>query len=113
MSYKVDRARGYQPWAITNPWVFADYGQPQRLRGQVSPLVYKTHGAYLLSNLGQVPTTDPATESLARSRRMEIIAVAGLGVSVTSLLLFSHMMRKNGRRRKVKRNARRRARRTR
>jgi hypothetical protein len=32
-----------QPWVVYNPWVFANYGQPQRQRGYVSPVAFKTH----------------------------------------------------------------------
>lgn len=31
-----------QPWVVYNPWVFADYGQPQRQRGYVSPVAFTT-----------------------------------------------------------------------
>lgn len=27
---------------VYNPWVFANYGQPQRQRGYISPLVYQS-----------------------------------------------------------------------
>lgn len=49
MSYKVNRALGYQKWGVTNPWVFANYGQPQRKRGYVSPMVFQTAGPFLKS----------------------------------------------------------------
>lgn len=43
MTYAPNRlAIGYERAKVLNPWVFADYGQPQRQRGQVSPLVYQT-----------------------------------------------------------------------
>lgn len=42
MSYRVNRALGYQKWGVTNPWVFANFGQPQRGRGYVSPAVFQT-----------------------------------------------------------------------
>ena len=83
MSYKVNRDVGYQPWGVTNPWVFADLSQPQRQRGQVSPLVYTTQPPYLRSahlspprpylpssHLGQ------ASEADARGARMERYALA-------------------------------------
>lgn len=103
MSYKVDRNRGYQPWAVVNPWVFADYGQPQRLRGQVSPLVYKTQGPYLLSeHLGQAPD---AAE--ARAKRMEIIAFASFGASLVSLYMFwRHVVKPKVQKNKRRRRAR-------
>jgi len=98
MSYRVNRAIGFQPWGVTNPWVFANYGQPQRRRGYVSPLVYTTQPPYLRSEhlaprwpyfpssqLGQVELVTPAE---ARARRMEILSMVGLGLSATSLFLF-------------------------
>ena len=84
MSYKVDRALGYQPWGVTNPWVWADLSQPQRQRGRVSPLVMKTHGAYLMSpHLGQTTAEDP------RAIRMERYALVGLALSAGSFLFFA------------------------
>lgn len=106
MSYRVNRALGYQPWGVTNPWVFADLSQPQRLRGGVSPIVYKTHGYYLRSpHLGQVAESVP--EETARARRMEKIAIVGLAISTASFALFASMqyrlMKKNARRRRRRR----------
>jgi hypothetical protein len=89
---------GYEPWGVTNPWVFADYGQPQRLRGQVSPVVFQTNPPTLRNrSLGD------AESELRRAERMEKIAIAGLIVSVTglgvSLMWYRKMMKKNRRRR--------------
>jgi hypothetical protein len=85
--YYADRSRGFEPWGITNPWVWADYTQPQRLRGHPgpSPLVYKTQGPYLLSSLGQA-TGESASE--ARGRRMELMSLVGLAISVTSFVIM-------------------------
>lgn len=98
MSYRVNRSRGFQPWGVTNPWVFADYGQPQRLRGQVSPLVYTTQPLYTRSahlnprwpyfpssHLGQMPAATPESAE-ARGARMERYAL--LGVIFGGISLF-------------------------
>lgn len=97
MSYKVNRAEGYQPWGVTNPWVFADLSQPQRQRGRVSPLVYKTQPPYLRSpHLGQIdlsrivgPIATTAADADARAIRMERYALVGLAFSVGSFALFA------------------------
>lgn len=69
MSYKVNRAVGYQPWGVTNPWVFANYGQPQRKRGYVSPMVFQTAGPFLkTAHLGQA-ATEPTPEDLDQLQR--------------------------------------------
>ncbi len=94
MSYKVNRDVGYQPWGVTNPWVFADLSQPQRQRGQVSPLVYTTQPPYLRSahlspprpylpssHLGQASDAD------ARGARMERYALAGVVFGAISLFI--------------------------
>lgn len=101
MSYRLDRSAGFQPWGVTNPWVWADYGQPQRLRGYVSPVVMKTDGYYLRNHhLGQV-------DADARARRMEVMAAIGLTLSAVSfLLMMQRTMRQN-----LNRNRRRRRRR--
>lgn len=101
MSYKVNRDVGYQPWGVTNPWVFADYGQPQRQRGQVSPLVYTTQPPYLRSahlnpphpyfpssHLGQTSEAD------ARGARMERYALAGVVFGAISLFITWQASRK-------------------
>lgn len=61
MSYKVNRALGYQKWGVTNPWVFANFGQPQRKRGYVSPVVFQTAPPSLRTvhlGLGQASDAD-------------------------------------------------------
>jgi len=86
MPYKVNRALGYQPWGVTNPFVFANYGQPQRHRGYVSPMVFQTHAPQLKNpHLGQA---DFVEEDRRRNKRMEWIAVASLAVSVWSMWFF-------------------------
>jgi len=113
MSYKVDRSLGFQRWGVTNPWVFADYGQPQRLRGQVSPMVFQTHPPRLMNDhLGQDAFID---EDRARARRMEYVAFVSLGLSAWSLWFFYTRMKAraasptaNRGRRRARRNKRRR-----
>jgi len=101
MTYRVNRAEGYQPWGVTNPWVFADLSQPQRQRGRVSPLVYKTHGSFLHSpHLGQTPEEDRQ-----RAMRMERYAMIGLllsagGFAFTAWNVFRGRMKSNSRRRR-------------
>lgn len=100
MTYKVNRAEGYKPWGVTNPWVFADLSQPQRQRGRVSPLVYKTHAAFLHSpHLGQTPDEDRQ-----RALRMERYALIGLALSAcgfafTAWTALRGRMKSNRRRR--------------
>lgn len=85
MSYKYDPSLGYQPWGVTNPWVFADLSQPQRFRGSVSPIVFQTQPPYLKSHyLGQTPSTDDG----GYSARMERYTILGLALSAASLGLF-------------------------
>lgn len=84
MSYKVNRALGFQRWGVTNPFVFADLSQPQRLRGGVSPVVFQTQPPSLRSaHLGQMSPE----EELKRAERMEKIAMAGFAVSIASFFL--------------------------
>lgn len=97
MTYRVNRALGFQPWGVTNPWVFANYGQPQRRRGYVSPMVFQTAGPYLkTAHLGQAPQTASSVEmellrrsedDMRRSERMERYAITGLVISGVSLML--------------------------
>jgi hypothetical protein len=119
MTYRVNRALGFQRWGVTNPWVFANYGQPQRKRGYVSPMVFQTSGPYLKSaHLGAEPTEVEAEllrraqEDLNRSERMEKYALAGLVVSATSLLLAYNFYSRQAKR-QVAANRRRRRRRRR
>jgi hypothetical protein len=101
MSYRVNRAEGFQPWGVTNPFVFADLSQPQRQRGRVSPLVYTTQPPYLRSShlgpanrylpssqLGQIPPPGGTPEAAeARGARMERYALAGVIFGAISLYL--------------------------
>lgn len=126
MTYKVNRAIGYQKWGVTNPWVFANYGQPQRHRGYISPMVFQTTGPFLQSaHLGSYVGTgayEAATEAerellrqagaeTARAERMEKFAIAGLGLSVVSLWFswkFLQMKKSTANRRRARRVGRRR-----
>lgn len=125
MSYRVNRALGFQRWGVTNPWVFANYGQPQRKRGRVSPMVFQTAGPYLkTAHLGQdftfeAPETATSVEmellrrteeDLRRSERMEKYAITGVVISGVSLLLAYNFYSKQGRRVQANRRRRRRRR---
>lgn len=123
MSYKVNRSLGYQPWGVTNPWVFADLSQPQRKRGRVSPMVFQTAGPFLKSaHLGAAdePAVSPeqeaeieklrqAVEEQARADQQHIIAWTSLAFSAAALLLSYEKFR----RRKMQPNRKRRRRRRR
>jgi uncharacterized metal-binding protein len=125
MTYRVNRAVGHQRWGVTNPWVWANYGQPQRKRGYVSPMVFQTASPYLKSaHLGTAEVPDDlavaqaelrrANEELMRGERMEKIAMTGLIMSGVSLLLAYQFyserkkMAANGRRRRRRRRTSRR-----
>lgn len=89
MSYKVNRSLGFQAWGVDNPFVWANYGQPQRRRGYVSPMVFQTAGPYLKSaHLGVTETETEllrrAQADLDRGERMEKYAVIGLTISALS-----------------------------
>jgi len=106
MSYRVNRDIGFQPWGVTNPFVFANYGQPQRARGFVSPLAYTTQPPYLRSahlapphpyfpssHLGQAPAGSPEAAE-ARGARMERYALAGVIFGGISLFITWQASRK-------------------
>ena len=94
MSYRVNRANGYQAWGVTNPWVWANYGQPQRGRGYVSPVVFQTKSPQLKSAyLGDVATDvremlARSDEELSRARRMERYAAIGVTISAISATML-------------------------
>ena len=107
MSYASRGTLGYQKWGVTNPWVWANLAQPQRQRGNVSPMVFQTAGPYLKSaHLGLTPEAE-----LARGIRMERIAIAGMAMSAASLWLAFRFYRdrqvtKNRKRRRPRRRRR-------
>ena len=93
MSYKVNRSAGYQRWGVTNPWVFANYGQPQRRRGYVSPVVFQTQSPTLKSAyLGAVDPVLQAhiDEEKRRADRMERYAMVGVAISAVSAFMIWH-----------------------
>jgi hypothetical protein len=95
VSYRVRRDLGYQPWGVTNPWVFANYGQPQRHRGYVSPLVYQTREPFLRSHyLGQTVTTSSLDEDQRRAMRMEAMGLVGLALSGAYLVIVLSQTKK-------------------
>jgi len=119
MTYRVNRALGYQPWGVTNPWVFADFGQPQRQRGSVSQFIYTTQPPRLRSehlgprrpylqssHLGQ---TAELSKEEQRAQRMERYSMIGLALSISSFGLFAWNTLKSSR--KVRANRRPRSRR--
>lgn len=106
MTYRVNRALGYQKWGVTNPWVFVDPLQPQRGQSGVSPMVFKTEGAFLKSRLGDTETHE--SREVKRGERMEMIALAGLVLSVGSFLMAYNFYSRH--RAPVSRNRRRRRR---
>lgn len=97
MSYKVNRSLGYQPWGVTNPWVFADLSQPQRQRGNVSPMVFQTAPPALRSaHLGATEDQDEAAvvrmkqaiDAEKRAERMEKYALVTVALSTASLAMY-------------------------
>ena len=99
MTYAVKRSLGYQPWGVTNPWVFADLSQPQRRRVP-SRFIFQTHPPRAgMHPLGSLVSDLMAPEG--RSLRMEIYSVIGLGL--TFMFVVRPMMK-----RKVAANSRRR-----
>lgn len=92
MSYRRSQSFGFERWGVTNPWVFANYGQPQRRRGYVSPMVMQTAPPRLRNyHLGQVVEETPEQK---RARRMERYAIAGLALSALSAVLVYRRMEK-------------------
>ena len=109
MTYKVNRAIGFGKWGVTNPWVFANYGQPQRHRGYISPMVFQTTGPFLESahlgsySMGADANAASETElellrqadmETRRAQRMEAFAIAGLGLSLVSVWISWKFMQK-------------------
>lgn len=93
MSYNVNRADGYQKWGVTNPWVWANYAQPQRRRGYVSPVVFQTQPPSLKSvHLGAIAPEmqEHIDAEKMRADRMERYAMAGLAISAVSAFMVWH-----------------------
>ena len=87
MSFHRNVIPGYEKAQVLNPWVFANYGQPQRRRGYVSPRVFQSHAPMPRSAyLGA--TDDVARESLEISRRMHRLGLLSTLFAGTSLFLM-------------------------
>jgi hypothetical protein len=114
MSYRVNRSLGYQPAYVMNPWVWANYGQPQRLRGQVSPMVAQTVPPYLTNwHLGEAGSESAPAPALtaaelreqardARAMRMELLGFTGVTIALISLMRSSGSLKPNRRRRRTR-----------
>lgn len=110
---------GYERSKVLNPWVFADYGQPQRQRGQVSPYVYQTRPPTVyhpnLSGVGaeEVGSPDAAVKTPDEERlelqraavcwqrrgvmaaeRMVVLSMIGASVALAGLLFTLNVHRK-------------------
>jgi len=109
MSYRVNRALGFQKPGVTNPWVFADYGQPQRRRGYVSPIVFQTQAPGLRTIYLGDDATDQRLlllDNQERAARMERYTLIGLTLSVLSLGMFAyHMFKQRAVKNRVTANA--------
>lgn len=81
-----------------NPWVFANYGQPQRQRGYVSPVVYKSHYPVPHARMPAVRRwkgdpwfSDPlgvtVEEMHSELRKGTVLTYVGLGLSILGLYL--------------------------
>lgn len=91
---------GYERTRVLNPWVFANYGQPQRLRGYVSPVVFQSHASLPQSvYLGAVedmnvpvpfvptaPLVAGVDESITIMRRMYVLSVLSVAIGAAGLL---------------------------
>jgi hypothetical protein len=106
MTYAVKRHLGYEPWGVTNPWVYADLSQPQRRRVP-SKYIWQTHPPREgMHPLGQIPGLTAGVEALTaaerRGRRMEVYSL--IGIALTSVYLWKAMRpgltRNKGRRRR-------------
>ncbi len=83
---------GYEKAEVINPWVFANYGQPQRRRGYVSPFAFQSHApmprsAYL-GETPAAPATPESSETLRHMRRMDVLATLSTVFAGIGLLLM-------------------------
>lgn len=94
-----------RPAQVYNPWVFANYGQPQRQRGYVSPVVYQTRYPMPYARLPRVRrwVGDPAFNNPlgvtiddlhAEMRKGTVLTYVGIGMGVLGLYLTFRMMGK-------------------
>ena len=80
---------GYEKAEVINPWVFANYGQPQRRRGYVSPFAFQSHAPMPRSAyLGETPATAEVDEPLRLMRRMHVLATLSTVFAGVGLLLM-------------------------
>ena len=80
---KVRVMPGYERARVLNPWVFANYGQPQRRRGYVSPRVFQSHASLPRSAyLGEVAPVDETTSIMRRMQTLSYISTALAAVGV-------------------------------
>lgn len=105
MTYAVKRYLGYEPWGVTNPWVYANLAQPQRRRVP-SKYVWQTHppreGMHPLGALGQVIADLMSPD--ARATRMEIYSLCGLGLTALFVMPSAmSLVRNMGRKKRKKR----------
>lgn len=73
---------GYERAEVLNPWVFADYGQPQRKRGYVSPVVFQSHPS--MPQSAYLGTADP-DEPIKIMRRMQVVSILSLVIGAAGL----------------------------
>lgn len=90
---------GFARARVLNPWVFANYGQPQRLRGYVSPVVFQSHTSMPMSPyLGAVEDGVPVPfvpgvlpgadeEGIKIMRRMQVLSVLSVAIGAWGLYL--------------------------
>lgn len=100
---------GYERARVLNPWVFANYGQPQRRRGYVSPVVFQSHASlpqsiYLgaTDDMSVLPapivpsaplvaasaTSDPE-EPIKIMRRMQVFSILSVVIGAAGLYLVT------------------------
>jgi hypothetical protein len=98
MTYAVKRHLGYEPWGVTNPWVYANLAQPQRRRVP-SKYVWQTHPPRQgMHPLGQI------FSEASRGTRMEVYSLIGL--TLTSLFVWRAFFRRPVARNKGRRRGR-------
>lgn len=76
---------------VYNPWVFANYGQPQRQRGYISPTVYQNRYPQPRVRLPRVRrwVGDPlGLTSEEMHNEMKKLAYIGLGLSAIGLFFM-------------------------
>ena len=79
---------GYERARVLNPWVFANYGQPQRRRGYVSPVVFQTRASLPQSIYLGATEADPA-EPIKIMRRMQVLSILSVVIGAAGLYLVT------------------------